>query len=436
MTAITVGIIGCIMTLVMIFGRVWVGPTMMIASILGIAYLKGWAYCMNLIGTIPYSETANYTMSSLPLFVFMGCLLSITAIGGDLYSFARAWLSKLKGGLAVATVAACGVFAAICGDSVATAVTMGKVALPEMRKYKYADTLSSASIVAGGTIGIMIPPSITFIMYGLITELSIGKLFAAGMLPGITQVIFYTVTIMIICKFKPKAAGEKVTFTKKERMQTIVPVWPTLLLIISMLGGLYGGLFTPTEAAAFGAFFTIVISLIKKRLSKTRFITALKDTIQSTSMVFFIIIGAYFFIRFMAISGLPAAISKGLLDWQAANDVPKLLIVFIIIAFYLITGCFLDGLACMLLTLPIVYPIITSLGYDGIWWGVIMVREMETAMITPPFGLNLFTVSKACSVPIGTVYRGVWPFILSDTLHIFMLVMIPSISLLIPNLLW
>ena len=407
---------------------------MMIVSILGIAYLKGWSYCMDLIGTIPYSETASYTMSSLPLFVFMGCLLSVTAIGGDLYAFARAWLNKLRGGLAVATVAACGVFAAICGDSVATAVTMGKVALPEMRKYKYSDTLSSAAIVAGGTIGIMIPPSITFIMYGLITELSIGKLFAAGMLPGITQVLFYTITISLICKFKPQAGGEKVIVTKKERVKTILPVWPTLLLIIVMLGGLYGGLFTPTEAGAFGAFFTLVISLIKRRLNKVNFITALKDSIQSTSMVFFIIIGAYFFIRFMAISGLPAQISQGLMNWQTAHNVPRLVIVFIIIAFYLITGCFLDGLACMLLTLPIVYPIITSLGYDGIWWGVIMVREMETAMITPPFGLNLFTVSKACRVPIGTVYRGVWPFIVSDMLHIVMLILIPAISLWIPNL--
>jgi tripartite ATP-independent transporter DctM subunit len=430
----TIGIIGCIFILVFIFARVWVGPAMMIISVVGITLMRDWNYAMNTLAPVPYSQMASYTWACLPLFVLMGCALSITGIGGDLYAFARAMLGKIRGGLAMATVAACAIFAAICGDSVATAVTMGKVALPEMKRYHYDEGFAACSVVSGGTIGIMIPPSVAFIMYAMITEQSVGKLFAAGMIPGITQALFYMITIAIVCKFRPAYGGDEVKITRSEKIRSILPVWPVILLFVLMMGGLYGGFFTPVEAGAFGSLFTFVIGFLLRKLNRRNIGVILKDTVQSACMVLFLIVGAYFFIRFMSLSGITTAITHSLTAWQAENDVPRITIVLILIAFYLITGCFLDALACILLTLAIVFPIITALGYDPIWWGVIMVRLLETSMITPPFGLNLFCVSRSCDVPIGAVYKGIFPFIGADIAHIALLVAIPEISLWLPKL--
>ncbi|MCL1828548.1 MAG: TRAP transporter large permease [Oscillospiraceae bacterium] len=429
-----VGITGCVLILVFIFARVWVGPAMMIVSLIGLTLMKGWKYTMGTLAPVPYSEMANYTWACLPLFILMGCALSLTGIGGDLYAFARNALGKIRGGLAMATVCACAVFAAICGDSVATAVTMGKVSLPEMKRYHYDEGLAACSVVSGGTIGIMIPPSVSFIMYAMITEQSVGRLFAAGMLPGITQALFYVITITVICKFRPKYGGEKVEVTRKETVRSFLPVWPVILLFVLMMGGLYGGFFTPVEAGAFGAFFTFVIAFILRRLRKENFNAILKDTVQSTGMVLFLIVGAYFFTRFITLSGITTSLTKSLLAWQAANEIPRIVIVLIILGFYFITGFFLDALACVLLTLGIVFPIITGLGYDPIWWGVLMVRMLETSLITPPFGLNLFCISRSCGVPIGTMYRGIFPFIVADAMHIALLIVLPDLSLWLPRL--
>ena len=434
-TNMIIGIIGCILSLVLIFARVWVGPGMMIISIIGIALMKGWDYTMFVLAPLPYSQMSSYTWACLPLFILMGCALSHSGIGKDLYTFAQKMLSRIRGGLAMATVCACAFFAAICGDSVATAVTMGKVALPEMKRYKYNEGLAACSVVAGGTIGIMIPPSVSFIMYAMITEQSVGRLFAAGMLPGITQALFYVVSIAIVCRLRPGYGGEQVErVSRREKLKSAIPVWPVILLFGLMMGGLYGGFFTPVEAGAFGAMFTFVIAIVLRRLNKNNLSAILSDGIQSACMVLFLIVGAYFFTRFVTVSGVAPALTSALLNWQAANQIPRIVIVLIICLFYFITGCFLDALAVILLTLGIVFPIITGLGYDPIWWGVIMVRMLEISMVTPPFGLNLFCVSRACNVPIKTIFRGTPPFIIADVANLALLLALPGISLFLPKL--
>ena len=433
-TSMLIGLIGCGITLVFLFARVWVGPTLMIVSVVGITLMKDWNYAMGALAPVPYSSMASYTWACLPLFILMGCALSLSGIGTDLYTFMRNMLGKVRGGLAMATVCACGLFAAVCGDSVATAVTMGKVALPEMKRYKYSDGLAACSVVSGGTLGIMIPPSISFIMYAMLTEQSVGKLFAAGMLPGITQILFYMVTIIIICKLKPSLGGETVNTPRQEKIKSVLPVWPVALMFILMMGGLYGGLFTPVEAGAFGALFTFVIGFILRRLNKDKFNNIMKDTVQSSCMVLFLICGAYFFTRFITLSGITASLTDSLLTWQMANDIPRIVIVIMILLFYILTGTCLDCLAVVLLTIGIVFPIIIGLGYDPIWWGVLMVRMLEMSLITPPFGLNLFCVSRTCDVPIGVMYKGVYPFVIADVCHVALLISIPDLSLWLPRL--
>jgi len=434
MDNLLIGIIGIALLIILMFFRQWVGITMFFVGIVGIAIVNGFDPALMLAGTLPYSQAANYSLACIPTFVFMGCMISISGIGADLYNAAAKWLSRLRGGLAIATVVACGFFAAICGDSVATAVTFGKVSFPEMKRHGYRPSFAAASIVSGGTIGIMIPPSIGFIIYGILTEQSIGKLFMAGFLPGITQVIFYGITIYIICRIKPDYAPPSESYTMRERFSSLVLVIPVVIVFLFIMGGIYGGLFSPTEAGAMGAVGVLVIGVVMRRLNIPKMGSALKESLYTAGFVFFIIISAFFFLRFVTASGVASSLSSLIVNFQDSTNVPSIVIIIIIALFYLITGCFLDALAVILLTLPIVYPIIIALDYNPIWWGVIMVRLLETSMITPPFGLNLFVLSKAIDHPLGDIYKGVLPFIMSDVCHIILLISIPQISLLLPGM--
>ncbi|MDR0852454.1 MAG: TRAP transporter large permease [Clostridiales Family XIII bacterium] len=434
MSNLTIGVIGAIVCLLLIFTRMRVGITMMFVGLFGSVLMVGWGKTLNLLSAVAYSQISSYTLSCIPLFILMGTVLSITGMGGALYNFARAILGKVKGGLAMATVVACGLFAAVCGDSTATAATMGKVAYPEMKAHGYQDKLSASTIVAGGTIGIMIPPSITFIMYGLITETSIGTLFMAGIIPGITQLIFYLITIAIFTRVSKNIAPSTITVPMKEKLATIKPVLPVVIIFILLFGGLYTGLFTPTEAGAVCALLTVIVGIVIKKLNLKNFISAVKDALLTSCMVYFIFLGAYCFMRFMSLSGLPGYLSATIVNYQTNNNVPPVVIILLIIAVYTVTGCFLDSMAVLLLTLPIMFPIVTNMGFDPIWYGVIMVRMMETSMITPPFGLNLFTVAKTVNVAMPEMYKGIFPFIISDIIHIVMLILIPEIALYIPHL--
>ncbi|MCL1827865.1 MAG: TRAP transporter large permease subunit [Oscillospiraceae bacterium] len=437
MTAISpfaVGIIAVIALLIIMFCRLWVGVSMMLLSFLGLWYLTGPSRAFQVMGSVPYSQVASYTTVCMPLFILMGTFLSHSDIGADLYIFVRKWMGHIRGGLAIATVGACGLFAAICGESAATALTMGKIAYPEMRKYGYSQSLAACSIVCGGTIGILIPPSVIMIIYGILVEESIGKLFIGGIIPGIMQVVFYMVTIMIMGKINPSVAPAAEKAPMRERMGSVKNVWPALVLFIVIIGGIYGGFFTPTEAGGIGATCALIIVIFMKRFNKKFFMEATMDALQSTAMVFCLLIGAYLFMRLMSVSGLPNTMSRNLITWQVEHNLQPVFIIIIIMVVYFILGMFLDSMAILLLTVPIITPIIAGMGYDTIWWGIMMVRFIEMSMISPPFGLNLFVMTKAINTPLGILYKGVWPFLIADTVHVALLIIFPQIVLALPNM--
>lgn len=429
-----IGIIGVIILVILLFTRMWVGMTMFVVGFAGCWILGGFSTALSVLGTVPFSQSYNYTMACLPLFVLMGVVLAQTGLGGDLYNCAAKWLGRVRGGLAMATVAACAFFAAVCGDSVTTAVTMGKVSYPAMKEHDYAPTLSTGCIVAGGTIGVLIPPSICFIIYGLITQQSIGELFMAGLIPGVLQAVFYIAAILLLCRINPKAApmGQKVPM--KEKLKGTKSVWPVIVIFILIMYGMYGGWFTPTEGGAFGAFVSIVICVVNKKLTSFReFLKALKEAALNTAMVYFLIVSCYVFLRFMALSGLPAAFSGFVTLVHEVYMVPGWVIIAAIVVMYLILGCFMDVMAAILLTVSILYPVVLSLGYSPIWFGVIVVRLMEMGMVTPPFGLNLFAIAKTTGEKMGVVYRGVLPFLIADLAHIILLLLVPELSLWLPG---
>jgi tripartite ATP-independent transporter DctM subunit len=425
-----VGIIGVIVVIALMLLRMQVGFAMLLVGFFGTYYLQGWDFTTTVLGLIPFSSAQSYTMSCLPLFIMMGIVLAESGLGAALFDFASKWLGRVRGSLAMATAVACGFFAAICGDSVTTAVTMGKVAFPEMLRYKYSPKLAGAVIACGGTVGILIPPSMCFIIYGTITEQSIGKLFLAGFIPGMLQVAFYMVVISVLVRLKKDfapAVTERVSM--REKVRSTGQVWPVLVIFLVIMGGMYGGFFTPTEAAAFGAFTSIAVGFVTRRLRLRNFGNALMESAKNSAMTYFILIGAYVFMRFMTMSNLPVTFGNAIVGLNADYGVPRLLILLLILAMYIIFGMFMDVFATILLTLPIVFPVIVQLGYDPIWFGVIITRMMEFGMISPPFGINLFTIAKITRTPIGQLYSGVWPFLGADVLHIALLIAVPQLSL-------
>jgi C4-dicarboxylate transporter DctM subunit len=429
MSSELIGIIGVAIMLILIFMRVWVGVAMIVVGFLGLVLMDGWDKAFLIAGTEPYSQIAFYVISCIPLFILMGIVVSSTGIAGDLYNTAHKWIGNMPGGLAMATMVATGGFAAVCGSSDATAAAMGKVAFPEMKKLGYDSKLAAGCIAAGGSIGILIPPSLGFILYGLLTEQSIGKLFMAGFIPGVLEVVIYSITIFILCRINPRLGPPGPRSTMKEKVYSLKNTWGMISLFLLAIGGIYMGIFTPTEAGAVGAFGAIVISLIGRRLNRKNFSNSMVETAQITAMIVLLITGAFIFLRFLAISGLPTMLS----DFVAGLTLSKYVLIACIIVFYLILGCFWDIFACILLTLPFIFPVIQALGLDPIWFGVIMVRCMEVGLITPPFGLNIFILSGVINVPVGTVYRGVLPFVMADFFHIALLVAVPALSLWLPS---
>jgi len=426
----TVGLIGVGVLVVLLFLRVWVGMTMIIVGFLGFAYIVGFKHAFMIMGSVPYSAISNETVASVPLFILMGVVVSNTGVAKDLYHAAYKWLGQLRGGLAMATVVACGGFAAITGSSPATAATMGKVALPEMKKYNYDLKMTTGAVAAGGTLGILIPPSMGFILYGILTEESIGKLFMAGIIPGILEILFYVATIYLMCTIKPSLgpAGPKVTFI--EKVKSLRYTWAMMLLFILVIGGIYGGWFTPTEAGAIGAFGAIVVSILAGKLTRENLLAAILEAAQTTAMIVIIISGAFIFMKFMAVSRLPDLLA----GFLGGLPFPPLVILILIVLLYIILGMFLDAPSAIVLTLPILFPVILSFGFDPIWYGVIMVRINEVGLITPPMGMNAFVLSGVTDTPLGIIFRGVVPFLVADFLHIALLIAFPGISLLLPSI--
>ncbi|MEM6636547.1 MAG: TRAP transporter large permease [Pseudomonadota bacterium] len=430
MTPTLAGILGFVALFVLLAVRMPIGLAMMLVGAGGIAILNSTTAALNNLGSFAYSYSAVFTLSVIPLFVLMGAFASVSGMGADMYRTAYAWVGHRRGGLAAATIIACAGFAALSGSSIAAAATMGKVSLPEMERYKYSQQLATGSIAAGGTLGILIPPSTVLIVYALLTEQSVGRLFLAGFLPGLLLTVLFVATVFIVATLNPHAGppGERIPLG--ERVKVLLNSGALVFVVLIVIGGIYAGIFTVTEAAAVGAFLTFLHALWTRRLTIAKFFDALLDTIKTTAMVFFILIGAHFFAPFLALTRIPVNLADAIGDLA----IPALAVLLVIIVVYIILGTFMEGFAMMVLTVPIVLPIITTLGYDPIWFGIIMVLVLEMGLISPPVGLNVFVVKGvAPHVPLGQVYRGILPFWLAMAVCVAILVAFPQIALILPD---
>jgi C4-dicarboxylate transporter, DctM subunit len=409
-----------------------IGFAMAIPALAGIWYLLSGSAVIAKMSLTVFTTISSYDLSVLPLFVFMASVIFTTGLGQDLYGLAAKWLGHQRGGLAMATIGGCAGFAAISSSSLATALTIGMVALPEMRKYKYHPSLFTACIAVGGPLGILIPPSGVLIMYGIITETSIGKLFAGGLLPGLLEAVLFIVTIWLICTWRPAYGPRGPKYSFKEKIGAFKNGGEIILLVILVLGGLIIGWFTPTESGAVGAFGAIILTIIRKRLNWDKLYKAIKDAMGVTGMFYVIIIGAYFFKDFMAVTTIPLTLG----NWVANLALPPLGIMVMIILVYIVLGCFLDAAAMVLLTIPVFVPLIINLGFDPVWFGIVIVIVSEIGLITPPIGMIVFNVAAlAPDIPITTIFKGVMPFLVADFVLIAILLFIPGIVTLLPNLL-
>jgi tripartite ATP-independent transporter DctM subunit len=421
--------------LLMIFIRIPIGLSMLICGLVGAAIIYGSPTpILNQLKQVTYSTFSNYSLSVIPLFLLMGQFAALGGLSQALFKAAEAWIGHRKGGVAMAAVGACAGFGAICGSSLATAATMGQVALPELKRAGYAGGISTAALAAGGTLGILIPPSVVLVIYAILTEQNIAKLFLAAFVPGILAAIGYMIVIAIYARVRPKEMGTLPPMPMKDRWIATAKVWPVLVIFLAVVGGIYTGLFTPTEGAAVGAFGTGMAAWFAGGLNRKTLLGAILGTAVATGMIFMIVLGAGVYNTFLALSQLPQEAAtmvgdSGLNPW---------LVLVAILVIYVILGCFMDSLSMILLTIPVFFPIVTVLDFGlspeefAIWFGILVLIVVEVGLITPPVGMNLFVInSMAKDVPIMATYRGVMPFVLSDVIRTAILLAFPSITLFV-----
>jgi len=429
-STIMVGIIGLVLTLIILFARITIGFGLALVAFVGLVYIRGLDPALGVMGRVPYSNITNYMLSVMPLFILMGMFAMVSGTVKDLYDTLYNWIGNLKGGIAQATVGACALFGAVTGDMAAAAATMSKMALPEMRKHKYADSLATACVAAGGTLANLIPPSMGFIVYGLMTETSIGALFIAGIVPGIFCTVLYMLIIYFQCSINPNLGPPGGKTAWRVKFISLKGTGPIITFFIFIIGGIYLGIFTPVEAGGMGAFGILIYTIVKRKLSLKSLNDSLVQSISTTAMIFLIFIGAIIFSYFLAASGIPIFLES----FVKSLPVSPIFIIVVICIFYMILGCFLESLSLMLFTIPIFFPIIVALGYDPVWYGVMMVLLSDLAVITPPVGMNVFVLSGVTGVPVFTIFRGVWPFVVADAFSIGLLVAFPQIATFLPNL--
>jgi len=430
MSSEAIGAIGLVVMLGLLALRMPIGIAMFLAGSVGFAVLNGPQAALMALGTYPYSYAAYYDLAVIPLFVLMGSIASACGMGQSLFAAAYAWVGHWRGGLASATILSCAGFAAVSGSSVASAVTMGRVCMPEMRRYRYDSGLAAGTVAAGGTLGILIPPSTAFVIYGILTEQSIGKLLLAGVLPGLLLTLLFVITIMIWTGLQPQLgpAGERSSFA--QRWRALGQSAPMLGLVFASIGGIYAGVFTPAEAAAVGAFLALAWAWITGHLSRAVLEKVLLDTVRTTAMVFLILMGALVFGPFLALSGLPTQVA----DLLTGTSLSSFAVLLMIMALYLVLGMFLEGFSMLVLTLPIVIPIVKALGYDLIWFGVIMVILLEMGLISPPVGMNVFVVKGLVpDTSMGAIFRSIMPFWVAMLVCVALIVAFPGIALMIPE---
>lgn len=431
MTPVDIGLIGVAALFVLIILRMPIGFAMGVVGFAGFTVLTNLRAATVKLGVIAHDAATNYAIGTIPLFLLMAHVLFASGFGKDLYDLAAKWLGRMRGGLAMATIGASSGFAAVNASSLATTATMGLVALPEMRKHKYDVSLASGAVAAGGTIGSLIPPSGMFIIYGILTETSIGALFTAGVIPGVLLALMYMTVIWIICRRNPEAGprGPRTSWTEKGL--SFARSGEVVLLILLVIGGIMGGMFTPTEAGAVGAFGAVVIAALRGRFSWVMLQRSVYDTMKTTGMIFGILFGAFVFNSFITVSTIPVRI----VDFVTGLEVARIWILLAILAVYFFLGMVLDGSAMMTLTVPLFFPVAMSLGFDPILFGVLVIRMTEIALITPPVGMNVFVLSGvARDIPVGKMFRGTAPFVCADVIHVTLILVFPAIALWLPYL--
>jgi len=430
MSATLVGIIGLGGLFFLLAFRTPVAIAMMVIGVIGIWVLNGWQASMSTLVDESFVIASTYELIVIPLFVLMGNFATISGMSADLYRAAYAWVGHWRGGLASATIASCAGFAALSGSSVASAVTMGRVSLPEMRRYNYDNRLATGCIAAGGTLGILIPPSTGFVIYAILTEESIGRLFLAGVLPGLLLTVLFMVSIYIQTRINPTLGPASPRTNLPGRVKALVDAGAMIGIVVIVIGGIYGGIFTPTEAAGVGAFLAFLLALIRRKVNYNAMSTVLLQTIRTSALAFLILIGAHIFNPFLALTQIPGDLAELL----AGLELPRYVIMLILMAAYIVLGTFLEGFAMLVLTLPIVHPLILALGYDPIWFGVIMVIVLEMGLISPPVGVNVFVVKGVAEdVPLKQIFSGIIPFWIAMAICLIILLIFPQIALFLPN---
>lgn len=403
-----------------------------LVGVVGFAMITDWSAGVGLLRTTPYKVVANFTFFAIPVFILMGQFANHGGLSSDIYSVVQKWMGRVRGGLAMATTASCAAFAAACGSSVATAATFTQVALPEMLKYGYDKRLATGAIAASGTLGALIPPSGLMIIYGIITEQSIGKLLIAGFIPGLISALIYMGMISFWVKLQPEIAPlieERPPL--REKLLSLYRVWGIVTLSAIVMGAIYLGIATPTEAGAFGAFGAFMIMILKGSFTLKRLRNTVLDTATSTTMLFTIIIGAYIFSRFLAVTN----VGPELADYLVSSGLSRYVVLAGFLLLYIFLGMFMDPAAMMAITLPIVFPIVIEMGFSGIWFGVLVIKTSEIGLITPPVGMNVYTVNAAAHgmVRLEEIFKGILPFFLMDIVTLIILVTFPQISLWLPN---
>lgn len=424
------GLLAFACALILIAFGLPVAVSMAAVGVIGTWWLAGWGAAAFALGSAPFEQIFPYSFSVIPLFVMMGVFASHAGLSRSLFDAINSFLGHLRGGLAVTTIGACAAFGAICGSSLATVATIGRVAMPEMRRHGYDDSLSAATVAAGGTLGVLIPPSILLVIYGLLTQVSIGALFVGALIPGLLGAVLYALAIVVRLRFAPESAPRLSRAPWSARFRQLGRVWPVVLLFGLVIGGIYGGWFSPTEAAAVGAVGAFALAALAREISIPMLRASVAETAGLTGMIFFILIGAGFFNFLLESTGLPQYLIASI---EAAGLSPFSVMLLILI-FYIVLGCFMDSMSMILLTVPLLAPVAVGLGFDLIWFGILVVTVAEIGLITPPIGMNLFVVQA--SVPglrLGTVVRGIMPFILADILRLVLLLAFPALVLWLPG---
>lgn len=431
MDPVTIGIIGVVVLVILFILRMPVGFAMAFVGFIGFSWLVSPQAGFSILARDVFYGFTSYSLTVIPMFVLMGSVAGASGMSQRLYDASYSLLGRLRGGLAMATVAACAGFAAICGSTNATAAAMGKVALPEMKRYNYADSLATGTVAAAGSLGILIPPSTIFIIYGIMTGQSIGKLFIAGVFPGLILATLFVLVIALTCWRNPSLAPAGAATSWRQKIAGLVGVTETLLLFALVIIGLFLGWFSPTQAGGAGAAGALLIGLGTRQLTWQGFLSAIKDALRITCMVMVIVVGAMVFGHFMAVTKIPLVLA----DWVVGLPLPSMAIMGIIILFYIMGGCFMDALALITLTVPIVYPMVLALGFDPIWFGVIIVLVTEMGVITPPVGVNVYVIKGiAEDIPLETIFKGILPFLGALIVIVLILIGFPRIATFLPSL--